>query len=113
MHLDAHKQLQQNDEWRRVLQAYQAEQRNRKRDDDKHEGWVARLSRVGGVADSRLPRIHGKLIAHGLLTFHLAGRFEGVFYQVSPAGKQALAQLETAAANRHPPAETDEASDAA
>lgn len=73
-----------NPEWGLVLQNYQqAQQKN-------ETGWVPRTIGVEGVAVDRLSAIHGKLIALGMLKFDLAGRTEGVVYQLTPLGRQAL-----------------------
>jgi hypothetical protein len=67
-----------------LLQAYwQAQQRVEK-------GWVPRLAAVAEVPGDQLSAIHGRLIAHGLLRFELAGRSEGVEYQLTPLGRQAV-----------------------
>ncbi|MFQ5734198.1 MAG: hypothetical protein ACE5KM_19855 [Planctomycetaceae bacterium] len=86
-------ELRANDGWQRVLAAYVAEQRVRRTVEPDHSGWVARINTVEGVEQPHLPRIHGRLIAYGLLKFQLAGRNEGVLYQVSAFGKDALAEL--------------------
>lgn len=71
-------------EWNPLLQAYwQAQQRVEK-------GWVPRLAAVAEVPGDQLSAIHGRLIAHGLLRFELAGRSEGVEYQLTPLGRQAV-----------------------
>jgi hypothetical protein len=71
-------------EWNPVLQAYwQAQQQAEK-------GWVPRLPNVVEVPADQLSAIHGRLIAHGLLRFELAGRSEGVEYQLTPLGRQAV-----------------------
>ena len=73
-----------NPEWGLLLQAYQSAQATAE------NGWVPR---VGGVADvpvERLSVIHGKLIALGMLKFELSARSDGVLYQLTPLGRQAL-----------------------
>lgn len=73
-----------NPEWGLVLQAYsQAQQTVEK-------GWVPRIAGVADVPVERLSAIHGKLIALGMLRFELAGRMEGVLYQLTPLGRQAV-----------------------
>lgn len=88
-------QLRQNPEWVAVLAAYRAEQTVQKKLNPEHEGWVSRAKQVRDVENAHLSRIHGKLIAMGLLKFQLAGRTEGVVYQLSTAGRNALEQLES------------------
>lgn len=73
-----------NPEWGLVLQAYFAAQQT------VEKGWVPRLGMVADVPTERLSAIHGKLIALGMLRFELAGRTEGVLYQVTPLGRQAI-----------------------
>lgn len=81
----------------RVLSAYSAEASVQKTLDPQHDGWVSRLRRIDGIDDEDLPALHGRLIAHGLLKIQLAGRKEGVRYQLSGAAKQSLAREATAA----------------
>jgi hypothetical protein len=52
--------------------------------------WVSRLTAVEGLADDQLSLIHGKLIALGMLKFEIGDRAEGVHYQVTTLGRQAL-----------------------
>ncbi len=73
-----------NPEWTLVLQAYQLAQQSTEK------GWVPRVAGVTDVPVERLSSIHGKLIALGMLRFELAGRTEGVVYQVTPLGRQAV-----------------------
>ncbi len=55
--------------------------------------WFPRIDSIDQVPSEQLPRLHGKLIALGLLKFQLAGRTSGVHYQMSRTGKQVLARL--------------------
>ena len=87
--------LHQNQNWRRVLEAYRTHQQRVKQTTPEMDGWLERVVRVDGVPDEQLPRVHGKLIALGLLKFQLAGRTSGVRYQLSPEGWQALHSLAT------------------
>jgi hypothetical protein len=95
--------LAQNPEWSLVLAAYAAAEQllppTPKRaeatpesetevDDDGR--WVPRLDDLQGIEAERLPRIHGRLIAEGLLKFNLLGRSAGIGYRLTPAGRQAL-----------------------
>ena len=85
--------LSQNDEWRLVLQAY-SDAREIARQYEPDEGdWLSRVASIDGVQEEHLPRIHGKLIALGLLHFQLTSRNNGVVYRISPQGRQALNQL--------------------
>jgi len=83
-------ELRGNDDWRRVLTAYQALGQQAKSLDPEHDGWVPRVSSVEGLEEDHLPRIHGKLIALGMLKFQLAGRTAGVCYQISRDGLLAI-----------------------
>lgn len=80
-----------NEDWRRVLSAYAADQSVQRTLDAQHEGWVRRVSAVEGVAGEQLTVIHGGLIAYGLLETQLAQRSEGLMYKVSGAGRDVLA----------------------
>lgn len=95
--------LAQNPDWSLVLAAYaEAEQslppaaRRPEPGAETEESpgddarWVPRLHDVQGIDDSRLPRVHGRLIAEGLLRFNLLGRTAGIGYRLTPAGRQAL-----------------------
>jgi hypothetical protein len=57
--------------------------------------WVPRLTSVEGVESEELSKIHGRLIAYGLLKCDLADRSAGVVYQLTPEARRALASLET------------------
>ncbi|MFM7161823.1 MAG: hypothetical protein ACKO3P_15825 [Planctomycetaceae bacterium] len=59
----------------------------------RHSGggtWLPRLGAMPGVEQSSLSAIHGKLIALGMLRCDLGDRVEGLVYQLSPLGRQAL-----------------------
>jgi hypothetical protein len=84
MHLQALSQLDKNPEWRHLLTAYHARQML------SQDGWVDRVFELSGVEDNQLSKFHGRLIALGLLEFELGGRGEGMRYQVSTLGRQAL-----------------------
>jgi hypothetical protein len=89
-------QFRQNASWRLVLEAYADAQRATDLQKAPHSesatepGWLPRIQMVDGVNAELLPRIHGKLIALGLLNHELADRNSGVVYRVSPLGAQAL-----------------------
>jgi len=85
-------ELDRCDDWRRLLGCYQSllEQQVSTAEAEEFDGWLPRLQSVEGVED--LSRIHGRLIAWVFLTFRLVGRTAGIQYQISPAGKQALAR---------------------
>ena len=52
--------------------------------------WSPRITQVAGLAADQLSVIHGKLIALGMLKFEISSRADGVQYQVTPLGRQAL-----------------------
>lgn len=88
-------QLRANEDWRRVLAAYVAEQSVQKSLDPEHEGWVRRIAEVDGFERSKLTTVHGRLIAYGLLHAQLAKRADGVLYRISASGREALSDSPT------------------
>ena len=52
--------------------------------------WSPRITTVEGLAAEQVAVIHGKLIALGMLKFEIGSRADGVHYQVTSLGKQAL-----------------------
>ncbi|MGQ0633306.1 MAG: hypothetical protein ACT4QC_01745 [Planctomycetaceae bacterium] len=74
-------------EWRPLLAAYQNQQAN-------SSEWSRRILELEGVLPERIATTHGKLIALGLLKFEIASRADGVQYQVTPLGRQALLPVE-------------------
>ena len=101
-------ELNQATDWREVLAAYQSAHQTAKASAEEFDGWLPRIMCVEGLKDEDLPRIHGKLIALGFLKFQLAGRGTGVVYQISPAGREALANLPSDAASSEDDGEEDE-----
>ena len=79
-------ELDQNPHWRTVLHAYEPRQNL----PPGAEGWIERVQNVDDIEDAALPRIHGQLIALGLLRFQVAGRETGVCYQLSTLGQRLL-----------------------
>jgi len=84
--------LQDDEEMRLVLAAYETAQSVRKTIDPEHDGWVPRLRRIDGVDTEQTSAIHGKLIAYGYLKVRLGDRRQGVVYRVGSPGRQALAE---------------------
>ena len=82
-------------EWRILLAEYQ------NRQSTVEAGWVERLHDLDGLESEQLSRMHGKLIALGLLEFQLADRTGGMRYQLSGLAVRLLSAA--------PPAEVDEA----
>jgi hypothetical protein len=58
--------------------------------DDASAGWVPRIDEIVGVAAEHLARLHGRLIAFGLLKFQLTSATTGVVYRVTPKGRTLL-----------------------
>ena len=73
-----------NPEWRSLLAAYQEKHSTHKLE------WSPRVAGVEGLDAAQLSAIHGKLIALGMLKFEIASRADGMQYQVTPFGRQAL-----------------------
>ncbi len=59
--------------------------------------WIPRIQQVADVEAAELSRIHGRLIAFGLLKCELGERSAGVQYQLTNAGKQVLNHFADAA----------------
>jgi hypothetical protein len=84
-------ELARHEQSQELLSAYYEKQLAAQRLNTEHDGWVSRIQSLAEIADGQLPRVHGKLIALGLLQFQLAGRTGEGRYQVSPLGVRALA----------------------
>ncbi|MBI3863888.1 MAG: hypothetical protein HY290_18515 [Planctomycetia bacterium] len=52
--------------------------------------WSRRVVDVEGVPADQISAIHGKLIALGMLKFEISSRTDGVQYQLTTLGRQAL-----------------------
>jgi hypothetical protein len=76
-------------DWRLLLAAYQQKLAAEKLE------WSPRIAEVDGLAADRMSVIHGKLIALGMLKFEINNRADGVHYQVTPLGRQALLPTES------------------
>jgi hypothetical protein len=76
--------LERNPEAWTLLLAYGAGQ------DKATDGWLDRLSDVIGLENGELSRLHGKLIALGMLDFQLSDRTGGMRYQVTAEGQQSI-----------------------
>jgi len=85
-------ELTKHDDWRTLLNAYAAIHASTQRQEPEFDGWLPRLRSVHGLEADNLPRIHGGLIALGLLKFQLDGRGKGVRYQLSSGSRQILAR---------------------
>ena len=73
-----------NPEWRLLLAAYQ------QKIAAETVEWSQRITAVDGLAPEQLSVIHGKLIALGMLKFEIGSRADGVQYQLTSLGRQAL-----------------------
>ena len=90
--LDAHP------EWRQVLLAYGEVFESVTPSDVETADFVARgfrprVREVDGVPADQMARVHGKLIAHGLLQVEIAGRTGGMLYQLTALGRRACVRL--------------------
>lgn len=90
--LDAHP------EWRQVLLAYNDDVDSVVITDPETADFVARgfrprVREVDGVPADQMARVHGKLIAHGLLQVEITGRTGGMLYQLTTFGRRACVQL--------------------
>lgn len=81
-----------SDECHAVLSSYSIREAAAKAAKAESSGWLDRIEDVPGVDAAQLTRIHGYLIAQGYLKFEITGRSVGLQYQLSPAGRDALAR---------------------
>lgn len=82
-----------SDDCLKVLSSYAVREVAVKAGDAETAGWLDRVDDVPGVDAGRLTMIHGCLIAQGMLKFEITGRSVGLQYQVSTAGREALARV--------------------
>ena len=73
-----------NPEWGLLLAAYH------QRITSESLEWSPRIFEVPGLATDQLSAFHGKLIALGMLKFEIGSRADGVQYQLTALGRQAL-----------------------
>ena len=73
-----------NPEWGLLLAAYQQKLASESLE------WSPRIVDVLGLASEQLSMVHGKLIALGMLKFEIGNRADGVQYQLTTLGRQAL-----------------------
>ena len=90
--LDAHP------EWRQVLLAYRegvdaVAAADAETAEFLARGFRPRVREIEGVPVDQMPRVHGKLIAHGLLQVEIAGRTGGMLYQLTTIGRRACVRL--------------------
>ena len=55
--------------------------------------WVQRITHVATIETAELSKIHGRLIAYDLLKCDLAGRSDGMVYQLTSSGKTILSKF--------------------
>ncbi len=82
--------LEREPGWSDVLAAYARDADRRQADGVGGAVPCSRVDRVEGIDPTRLSRIHGKLIALGLLQFRLVDRHVGLQYEVTPRGRELL-----------------------
>ena len=90
--------LEAHPDWRQVLFAYRETHEPTPQADAEMsvllaKGFRPRLRSVDGVPVEQMARIHGKLIAHGLLQVEIANRTGGMLYQLTSLGRQACVRL--------------------
>jgi hypothetical protein len=90
--------LDTHPDWRHVLFAYRETVVPTSATDSElselfAKGFRPRLRVVEGVPSENMTRIHGKLIAHGLLQVEIASRTGGMLYQLTSLGRQACVRL--------------------
>jgi hypothetical protein len=71
-------------DWRILLAAYHSKPTAESLE------WSPRITVVEGLAADQVSVIHGKLIALGMLKFEIGSRADGVHYQITSLGRQAL-----------------------
>lgn len=90
--------LEAHPDWRHVLCAYRETLEPTSAADAElselfAKGFRPRLRLVEGVPSENMTRIHGKLIAHGLLQVEITSRTGGMLYQLTSLGRQACVRL--------------------
>jgi hypothetical protein len=78
-----------------VLNCYALRDLTSKSENPEYSGWLNRVDDVAGVDPTSLTRIHGMLIAQGMLKFEITGRSVGLQYQISSSGREAIARQQT------------------
>lgn len=83
-----------NEQNLQVLQAYADRFTAARASNRDHDGWLDRQlsSDAFDFDEESLTRIHGELIAMGMLKFQLTNRNTGLQYSVSDAGRETLAR---------------------
>ena len=91
--------LAEHPEWLKVLRVYAALLPKTGHQQPEHDGWAGRLHHVDDIDDDVLSRIHGRLIAHGLLKFRMEDRRSGLLYQLTPQATKLLSETADAQGN--------------
>lgn len=73
-----------NPEWGLLLSAYQQQIVSRNLE------WSPRIQEIAGIAPESLSVVHGKLIALAFLKVEVISRTEGLQYQLTTLGRQAV-----------------------
>ena len=73
-----------------ILQAYAERSAAAKASDSEYSGWLDRMEPSEEVTDEELTRIHGELIARGMVRFQLISPRTGLQYQLSDLGRDIL-----------------------
>jgi len=81
-----------NEQNLQVLQVYVDRSVAAKASNKEHDGWLDRQQSSDEFDDEQLTRIHGELIAMGMLKFQLTNRNTGLQYSVSETGRETLAR---------------------
>lgn len=68
----------------------------------RRQPWAPRLTEVDGLDSDDLSKVHGRLIAYGLLKCDLADRAAGVVYQLTTEARRALEALAASQAEDEP-----------
>lgn len=77
--------------WSEVLGAYRRELQRAREANPEFDGWLSRIAVVEQVEPEAMSRIHGQLIALGLLKFDLSSRDAVLRYQLTRPAHQLLA----------------------
>jgi len=85
-----------NEQNLQVLQAYADRITAAKASNRDHDGWMDRHQSSEEFDEETLTRIHGELIAMGMLKFQLTNRNTGLQYSVSDVGRETLARQSVA-----------------
>ncbi len=73
-----------------VLRAYASRSLAARAANHEHDGWLQRLEPTDDLDGEQLTKIHGDLIALGMLKFELTNRETGLRYRVSDRGNSTL-----------------------